>query len=249
MRDKNIAFTIATGRSLLSAQLVIGEPVIAEHTFNLPRIYNNGVTIWDPSAQRLTLQHLLNSTEVSTISNIAQARGITPFINVIEPRNKHSIFHSEPQNQVEKELVHKYSSHAQAQLYLLTTLPINGQVTNISMIGDNRPINEIWLNLNRQDNLIAYTGPALEGSRYSWLDVHHKNANKGNAVLNLKIKLNASNIICFGDGDNDLSMFKSSDESYAPENSIPEIKKAASKVIGNNNEDGVAHFLRERFAL
>jgi hydroxymethylpyrimidine pyrophosphatase-like HAD family hydrolase len=67
--------------------------------------------------------------------------------------------------------------------------------------------------------------------------------------MQLKHELGASNIICFGDSDNDLSMFELADECYAPANAKPAIKAAASKVIGDNHEDGIAHFLRERFSL
>jgi hydroxymethylpyrimidine pyrophosphatase-like HAD family hydrolase len=68
-------------------------------------------------------------------------------------------------------------------------------------------------------------------------------------VTNLKAQLGASNVICFGDSDNDMSMFALADESYAPENAKADIKKAASAVIGHNHKDGIAHFLRERFSL
>jgi len=244
LREKNIAFTIATGRSLLSAQLVVGG-----HDFELPQIYNNGVTIWDPRDKQLTLENVLNNTETSSIIDIAAAQGITPFINAIDASNNHSIFHPKVRHEVERELINKFFARARAKLYPLASLPDNCQVTNISMIGAIEPINEIWSQLNRHEMLIAYTGPALEGAQYSWLDVHHRDANKGSAVANLKKQLNAKNIICFGDGDNDLSMFEFSDESYAPKNAIPEIKEAANEVIGHNHDDGVAHFLRERFSL
>jgi hydroxymethylpyrimidine pyrophosphatase-like HAD family hydrolase len=44
-------------------------------------------------------------------------------------------------------------------------------------------------------------------------------------------------------------MFEQSDECYAPANAKEPIKALASQVIGFNHEDGVAHFLRERFSL
>ena len=81
------------------------------------------------------------------------------------------------------------------------------------------------------------------------MDIHHCKANKGAAVSRLRRQLNASNIICFGDSDNDLSMFKIADECYAPGNAKAQIKEYATAVIGNNYEDGVALFLRERFSL
>jgi Cof subfamily protein (haloacid dehalogenase superfamily) len=241
--DRNIAYTLATGRTMLSAQkLVYG------HAFNLPQIYNNGVTIWDPKIQQIRLENLLDNAEISSVIDIAFSKGITPFVNAIDHHN-HFIFHGETRHDVEKELVYKYFSSTKAKILPLEALPANSQVTNISMIGSADTIHEMWLQLNAHQNLIAYAGPAQEGNNSWWLDVHHQLANKGTAVNNLKEQLGASNVICFGDGDNDLSMFALADECYAPENARDDVKKSANAVIGNNNKDGIAHFLRERFSL
>jgi len=241
--QKSIPYTIATGRTMLSAQRIVDG-----HEFNLPQIFNNGVTTWNPKTQQLTLENLLNNDEISIVFDIALSRGITPFVNVIDNHN-HYIFHAKTRHDVEKDLVEKYFSSSKAKVLPIATLPFNSQVTNISMIGFADTIKEMWLELNTYKNLIAYSGPALEGNNYWWMDVHHRLANKGTAVTNLKKQLGASNVICFGDGDNDLSMFALADESYAPENAKAEIKKSASAVIGHNHKDGIAHFLRERFSL
>ncbi|MBL4630702.1 MAG: HAD family phosphatase [Paraglaciecola sp.] len=243
LRENNIAYTVATGRNMLSAQRIVDG-----HDFDLPHIYNNGVIIWDPKIQQLTLENLLNNSEVSTVISAALARKIAPFVNVIDA-HQHFMYHAQIHHDVEKELVDKYFSSTKAKILPLEMLSTNSQVTNISMIAPAQVIKEIWLELNTDANLIAYSGPAIEGNGFLWLDVHHCNANKGSAVTRLKNKLGASNVICFGDGDNDLSMFELADESYAPENAKVEIKKSASAVIGHNHHDGIAHFLRERFSL
>lgn len=244
LSEKNIAYTVATGRTMLSAQHILDG-----HDFDLPQIYNNGVTTWDPKNRELTLKNLLSDAEISTVINLALAQGITPFVNAIDKHHHHFIFHAETRHDVEKDLVNKYFSRTNAKLLPIEALPVNSQVTNISMIGLADTINEMWLSLNAHEDLIAYSGPALEGKKYRWMDVHHRLANKGMAVSNLKAQLGASNIICFGDGDNDLSMFALADESYAPENATGEIKRSASAIIGHNHKDGIAHFLRERFLL
>jgi Cof subfamily protein (haloacid dehalogenase superfamily) len=254
LRDKDIAYTVATGRTMLSAQRIV-----EGHDFDLPQIYNNGVTVWDPKVQQLTLENLLSENEVRTVIDSALARGITPFVNTIghqktdnqfeQYKNHHLIFHTQPRHEVEKNLIDKYFSRTDAVLLPIEGLSASSQVTNISMIGDAKPITQMWRELNEHDNLIAYSGTALEGKQYMWMDVHHCQANKGSAVSNLKEKLGAENVICFGDGDNDLSMFELADESYAPENADANIKELASSVIGHNHKDGIAHFLRERFSL
>lgn len=248
LREKNIAYTVATGRTMLSASGIVNG-----HDFTLPHIYNNGVTIWDPKMQQLTLENLLNNTEIASVIDLAISHGITPFVNAIgayhNERHHHFIFHAETLHDVEKDLVTKYFSRTNATLLPLDALPIDSQVTNISMIGVADKINDMWLELNTYENLIAYSGAALEGKQFRWMDVHHCRASKGNAVTSLKSQLGASNIICFGDGENDLSMFALANESYAPDNAKADIKKSATGIIGHNHKDGIAHFLRERFSL
>ena len=243
LSKNNIAYTVATGRSMLSAQ-----GIIDGHDFGLPQIYNNGVTIWDPQIQQFAFENLLDSAEISTVIDTAVSQGITPFVHAVE-NDRHHIFHATPRHDVEKELIEKYFSRSKAWLLPLGALSANSQVTNISMIGAGGTVNEMWRKFNAHENLIAYSGAALEDKRFVWMDVHHCRASKGAAVTNLKNELGATNVICFGDSDNDLSMFALADESYAPENAKAEIKKFASAVIGHNHEDGIARFLRERFSL
>jgi len=245
--EKDIAFTVATGRTMHSAQFVL-----EGQSFLLPHIYNNGVAIWDPSGNALTLENLLAPSEVNLIIEHAAKNNITPFINTVNmdsPNHEHVIYHSTPKYQVERDLIEKYFSRTKAKLATIESLPATAHITNISMIGDAALVYDMYQQLNMHDELIAYSGPAIEGDEYRWMDVHHKLASKGSAVELLRNQLGASNVICFGDSDNDLSMFELADEAYAPSNAKPYIKDAATSVIGHHDEDGIARFLRERFSL
>lgn len=245
--EKDIAYTVATGRTMHSAQHVIGE-----QPFVLPHIYNNGVAIWDPAGNALTLENLLNDSEATAIIECATRNSITPFINTVDMNSQHHdhiIFHHAPQHDIEKNLIDKYFSRTKATLLPIELMPSNAHITNISMIGDAPVIRDMWNQLNENEGLIAYSGPAIEGDEYRWMDVHHKLASKGSAVEILKEQLGAKNIICFGDSDNDVSMFNIANEAYAPSNAKQPIKELATSIIGHHNEDGVARFLRERFSL
>ena len=245
--EKDIAFTVPTGRTMHSAQFVL-----EGQSFLLPHIYNNGVAIWDPSGNALTLENLLAPSEVNLIIEHAVKNNITPFINTVNmdsPNHEHVIYHSTPKYQVERDLIEKYFSRTKAKLATIESLPATAHITNISMIGDAALVYDMYQQLNMHDELIAYSGPAIEGDEYRWMDVHHKLASKGSAVELLRNQLGASNVICFGDSDNDLSMFELADEAYAPSNAKPYIKDAATSVIGHHDEDGIARFLRERFSL
>ena len=76
-----------------------------------------------------------------------------------------------------------------------------------------------------------------------WLEIQPKAATKANAVLKLKEMLGCDKVVCFGDGKNDISMFKACDECYAVENADDELKKEATGIIESNEKDGVAKWL------
>ena len=59
----------------------------------------------------------------------------------------------------------------------------------------------------------------------------------------MKELLGCGRLVVFGDGINDMDMFKIADESYAVENAVPELKAIASGTIGSNDDDGVAKWL------
>ena len=167
LKDRNIAYTVATGRTMLSARMIL-----QGHDFDLPQIYTNGVTIWDPLSSQLTLENLLTTDEIATVIDAALSQGITPFVHAIEQAN-HSIYHAAPQHRVERDLIDKHYVGTEAKLLPLDVLPNDSQVTNISMIGSAADITKVWRRVNSHPNLVTYSGPAIEGDSYRWMDIHH----------------------------------------------------------------------------
>ena len=131
----------------------------------------------------------------------------------------------------------------------ISDLSEDDTITHINAIGHETAIKNVVRGVRDEPHLVAYSGVALEGTEWRWLDVHHSDASKGGAVQTLKALLGIERVICFGDSDNDLSMFEAADESYAPANANGRVKSAATAVIGHHDEEGIAHFLRERFSL
>lgn len=80
-----------------------------------------------------------------------------------------------------------------------------------------------------------------------WLEIMPFNASKSNAIKQLQTRLGCERLIVFGDGKNDINMFKLSDEGYAVQNAHADLKKYATGVIPSNDEDGVAKWLMEHF--
>lgn len=78
-----------------------------------------------------------------------------------------------------------------------------------------------------------------------FLELMPKEASKANAALRLKMLLGCDRLVVFGDGKNDLDLFRVADECYAVANAEEEVKALATAVIGKNQDDGVARWLLE----
>lgn len=80
-----------------------------------------------------------------------------------------------------------------------------------------------------------------------WLDLSHKEANKGVALSKLQnmLNINYEETMVFGDFMNDIEMMSLGKYSFAMENAHDEIKKVANYTTASNNEDGVGQILRQ----
>ena len=244
LTERDIAYTVATGRTLHGARAIL-----EGHPFQLPQAYKNGVMIWHPQTRQLSSGATLTSQEVDSVVNACLTHGLTPFVFTLDRDNESSVFHPPVLSDIERELIRAISIEEYKRVRALDTLPPDAVVTHINSIGEGRAIDAVLHSVNEQPHLVAYSGVALEGQQWRWLDVHHSNASKGGAITAMKELLGLQRVICFGDSDNDLSMFEAADESYAPANANDRIKSAATAVIGHHDDEGIARFLRERFAL
>ena len=244
LQARGIAYTVATGRALHAAN-----NLLEGHGFHLPRIYKNGVVIWSPEQARYSHRHLLTQDEIRHLLEAFFEQERTPFLFTLEPGDRHAVYHSPLLNDTERRLVKAFSKERELPVLPLSELPGDADITNISALGSRTAIEAVANLVHDEPGLIAYMGVAMENESLCWLDLHHAQGNKGTAVASLKADLGVERVICFGDSDNDLSMFELADEAYAPDNAKTEVKAAADAVIGHHDEDGIAHFLRERFKL
>jgi len=89
---------------------------------------------------------------------------------------------------------------------------------------------------------------ALEvtSSMHSVIDIMPEGSTKGNAVVALASYLHVpmENVFCFGDGDNDISMFTCGAVGVAMGNASEKAKSFASIITRNCKDDGVAYAIR-----
>jgi Cof subfamily protein (haloacid dehalogenase superfamily) len=97
--------------------------------------------------------------------------------------------------------------------------------------------------------VLATCGPRISATRSAdyYLDVTHRDANKGRAVevLAAMLKVPLENVATIGDMPTDALMFAKTGISIAMGNASDEVKAAAKFKTTNNSEDGFAHAMEE----
>ena len=244
LSDRGIAYTVATGRTLHGARSILDG-----HQFDLPQAYKNGVTIWHPDEERLSSGAMLTADEVQIVVSACIKQDVTPFVFTLDDNHGSTIYHPPIRSSAEKKLLESFEMELPSAVHDISDLSETDAITHINAIGHKTAILDVVRSVRDEPHLVAYSGVALEGTQWHWLDVHHSDASKGGAIKTLKELLGLERVICFGDSDNDLSMFAAADESYAPANANDSIKSAATEIIGHHDDEGIARFLRDRFAL
>ncbi len=244
LSDRKVAYTVATGRMLHSAR-----ELLEGHGFNLPQVYKNGVMIWNPLNDDYSTRNFLTMEEIHHVLEAILSQNVTPFIFTLEPGKRHAIYHPPLRHEIEEKLAADFVKRSGVEVLPAGQIPAEAEITNISALGLPASIMAVESMIASEPGLVAYAGDALEGRQLRWIDIHHSDASKGGAIDILREQLGATKVICFGDSDNDLSMFERADEAYAPENAKAPVKTAATAVIGHHDQDGIARFLRERFDL
>lgn len=244
LRERGIAYTVATGRTYHHAHAIL-----EGHSFELPQAFKNGVMIWHPQTGAYSSGATLTPGELDIIVHACREQGVSPFVFTLGTGHESVVYHPPLLSELERKLVANISVDAYTTARPIDELPKDAIVTHVNAIGLGAAILSVAGTVNDEPHLVAYSGTSWESEEWRWLDVHHSDATKGGAVNAIRELLGLERVICFGDSENDLSLFEAADESYAPSNAIDSIKSVATAVIGHHDEDGVAHFLRERFAL
>ncbi|MGD8829381.1 MAG: HAD family hydrolase, partial [Pseudomonadales bacterium] len=198
LADRGILYTVATGRALHAAR-----DILAGHDFRLPQAFKNGVLIWNPTTEDYSHHNHLTLAEVEHVLHAVLAQGITPFLFTLGTGNRHAIYHPPLATPAEEQLAADFRNRADVEVHPASRIPADAEISNISALGPPDGIEAVARLVADEPNLVAYSGPAIEGQGLAWIDVHHVRGSKGGAVDVLRKELGVNRVICFGDSDND----------------------------------------------
>lgn len=238
--EDGLSLTYATARSLSSASRVTSGLHLC-----LPVIVYNGAFIRDPvTAQNL---HSVSFSPVlrARIQSVAAHLALSPLVySFVEGRECVSWLPSRENDGIRRYLSQRSGDPRLRPLEDETAL-YAGDVFYYTFIGEQAALLPLYEEVAQLEGCRCVFQQELYRPEY-WCELMPAQATKAEAARKLKELLGFERIVAFGDAINDIPLFEAADEAYAVENAAEPLKRIATGVIGANDADGVARFLKTR---
>lgn len=236
---EGMLFTYATARSLVSATVVT-----QGLSMDIPIIAYNGAFIIHPSTGEILSKESFAEGEADRVMEVLEEHGISVLVYAyVEGVEKVSWLVSR-----ENEGIRRYLSLRKGDRRLRPVATreelYQGDKFYFTCIGEREELQPIYDIFSRDAGFRCIIQQELYRPEY-FCEIMPAGATKAKAILKLKKLWNCDRVVSFGDAVNDIPMFEISDECYAVENAVEELKAIATGVIGSNEEDGVAEWLKE----
>ena len=243
MVASGLAFTYATARSVESARKITGNL-----NLSLPVVTGNGAVLADNATGRHIEKAVFTESIVSALKHLLPELLYCGFV---------SCFLGD--RMIRTTVPGKHTSGLQGYLDYYTDDPslksagdINGLFCGkpgyVTIIGKKEEIRPIYEKVRNSSAWESFFQKDTYRDEY-WLEICPRNCTKAKMLLKVKEKYGFDRLVVFGDSLNDLSMFMVADEAYAMANVCEELKKAATWIIGSNEEDSVAYYLSRHGVL
>ena len=237
---EGLAFTYATARSVESARTITGGLKL-----KLPVVTRNGTVLADNSTGRHLEKALFTEDEVRLLKELLPELPEYGFVSCFIGDEMIKTYipgkHTPGMEKYLRKNEHDLRLRQAADFDSLFC----GQPGYVTLIDDREKIAPIYERVRDYPGWECLFQKDTYWDEY-WLEICPQNCTKARAILKLKETFGFEKLVVFGDSVNDLSMFRSADESYAVANALEELKEAATAVIGSNEEDAVADFLKAR---
>ena len=238
--ERGLAFTFATARSIESARTITGNLKL-----RLPAVTRNGAVLADNATGKHLARSVFTEEEVRLLKKLLPELPRYGFV---------SCFVGE--KMIRTYLPGEHSAGLQGYLDYYAKDPLMqaadgpedlfcGTPGYVTLVGDPEEITPAWKRVREYPGWECFFQKDTYRDEY-WLEICPQNCTKAKALLKLKQDLGFENLVVFGDSVNDLPMFRVADEAYAVANALDQLKSAATAVIGSNEEDAVANFLKTR---
>lgn len=238
---QGMIFSYATARSNATAS-----KVTQNLTVSIPVIVYNGVFIIDSLTGENLLSNYFTPDDFNEIFSLLNEHSIYPIIYSNVDGNEKFTYLSKKINRGMKTFLDSRKGDIRDNPVDDINDAYKKQSFYFSCIDEPEKLFPVYKVLNKNYSCV-YHREVYSGEQ--WLEIMPAQVNKANAILQLKKLLGCEKIISFGDGNNDIPMFQISDECYAVQNAVSELKSIATGIIDCNDKDGIAKWLQENVRM
>ena len=236
---KGMLFTYATARSLSSAS-VVTEGLSTD----FPVIIYNGAFIIHPSSGEILSEKSFTAKERARVIDVLEEYGISPLVySYVEGIEKVSWIVSKENEGIRRYLNNRKGDRRLRPVSTKVEL-YQGEMFYYTCIGEREELQSAYDLLSQDARFRCTLQQELYRPEY-WYEIMPAKATKAEAIGELKRLWNCDRVVSFGDAINDIPMFEISDECYAVENAVDELKAIATGIIYSNENDGVARWLEK----
>ena len=238
--DCGMNFTVATARNYDSAYAVLKEV-----NLKLPVILFNGVYLSDfRTGETVIMSGLLPRDTVRDLLSMASAMDLDPFVYTYG--KKHYLYYRDTRNPASRHYLRSLEKDNRLK-YTEDFSSMDGEASGFLFIDTHSVLAPFHDALAQKypGSLNMYLQKDISKPGYYWLQVYREGSNKGIMLEQLARRLSfpLSRVVAFGDYVNDLDMFKVAGKSIAVANALPEVKNAATEVIGSHEQGAVIEYL------
>ncbi len=240
--ERGLCFTYATARSLNSATKACWGL-----RQNLPVILYNGALIMEPSTQKKLYNNHFNKGQLAYLKELFTRFDVWPLAYSFSGDKEYVSWIEGKETDGVKRYLERRRGDARLHPIQRREELRDDDIFYFTCIGKKEDLDGLHELVEQSLDIRCIYEQEMYRTDY-WCEIMPVGTSKGAAAKKLKEILGAERVICFGDGNNDRSLFSMADESYAVRNATQELKEMASGVIGFSEEDSVCKFLAEHIS-
>lgn len=240
---KGLHFSIATART--PATVV---PLLSGVNLSLPVVLMNGAAIYDIQNRRYMRTRSFSAEAVGQLLSILLECRLSPFIYCLNnERTSLSVYYRTPAETLQQDFM-KPRNGTEHKIFIPTAdyridTKEYSEVLFLFTIGSYPLLKAAAEQVSATGKYSVFCYTDTIQPEVGYLEIYTAGTSKAEAVQYLRTDYAYDKLVAFGDNLNDLPLFQIADRKYATANAVEEIKQLADRVIGSNQQDGVARFL------
>ena len=246
IEDMGGLFTVATART--PATVV---PLMQQVHANLPFIVIGGSAMWNPVTGGYEHTHAIDEATLNAVADVFARHQLHPFIYRRHGSSLLHTHHCGPMSVQEEQFV-AARQHLPLKRFFLDDQDYRhnpDEALLIFAMNKYAVLKALATHLQAITTCTVMLYHDIFDESEGYLEIFTAGTSKARAIHDLARQVGADRIVVFGDNRNDIAMMQAAHHSVAVGNAFPEVKAAASEVIGPNTADSVPRWILQELGM